>query len=138
MFESARQWSDTLSGWDSRRPETPHASELIRAYRAALQLAQRASAKGHLRNDKWQHCMLGAGIALATDLETTKYAGWSKERSDLADGKPDTTFDEVDYEATVDGADLAVVQQVCQDCGDLCEVRWGNRHERWDGTQPPP
>ena len=138
MFESAEQWSETLIEWDSRQRERPDTSEVIRAYSAALQLAQRASAEGDLRNDKWQHCMLGAGMALATDLKTAEYAGWSKERSDLADGRPDTSFEEADYEATVDGARLAVVEQLCYDCGNLCEVRWGNRRQSWDGTRPPP
>ena len=100
-----------------------------------LQASQRLDRDRSIRNDKWVHCVLGAEIASATDLPTATYAAWVKEYLDLTDGRRNTGFDEIDSEATVDGARQAT-NLGCKDCSSVCEQRWGDRLKSWDRTIP--
>ena len=135
-FESVDEWSKVLQEWELKRSAFPGLSEAIRGAMVSLQEANRLKQDPTILNDKWMHCVVGSAIALATNLRTATFAAWFKEREDLIDGKPHTSFDEDDYTATVDGAQQASQVQSCDECLEICEDRWGDRHNPWDGTRP--
>ena len=122
--------------WEAKRPETPGLLDTVRGAIVGIRVSDELKAEGGLSNDKWKHCVVGAEIALATSYETARFAAWIKEYEDLTDGKADTSFDEDDYKATLDGARQAAQEQACEGCFDLCEERWGARDRPWDGESP--
>ena len=135
-FESAEEWSQKLKAWEAIRPSSPGLMASVQGAIVGLQASQRLDRDRSIRNDKWVHCVLGAVIASATDLTTATYAAWLKEYQDLTDGRRNTGFDEIDAEATVDGARQAT-NLGCMDCSSVCEQRWGDRLKAWDRTIPP-
>ncbi len=135
-FESAEEWSQKLKEWEAIRPSSPGPLASAQGAIIGLQASQRLDRDRSIRNDKWVHCVLGAEIASATDLTTATYAAWLKEYLYLTDGKLNTGFDEIDSEATVDGARQAT-NLGCKDCSSVCEQRWGDRSKSWDRTIPP-
>ena len=119
--------------WEARSPEVPGLADAARGAAVGLGVLERLNQDEAVRNDKWKHCVVGFEIALATNLATAEYAGWLKEHQDLTDGDPTTSFDEDDYAATVDVARQAAADRRCEGCRDVCEQRWGDRHQPWSG-----
>ena len=143
-FESAAEWTEKVRSWEARRPESSgilstlaRIFERATARRVASRVVRQLSQGPEIANDKWLHCIMGAEIAVATTPATAEYAGWLKERRDLTDGRPDTSFDEDDYEATVDGAFDSPAGGRYEANQEVCEERWGDRYSDWDGTTPP-
>ncbi len=136
VFESRAEYGRIIEVWDSRRPPYPGLSLFARGASAGLRFLNSVSQLGAVRNDKWQHCVWGAEIALAADLDTAKYHAWLKEFRDLTDGDISTSFDEVDFEATLDGARQVAELGACEDCTEVCELRWGDRAKSWSGSLP--
>ena len=135
-FESADEWSEKVAEWEERRPESPGILDRVRGALVGLRVSTRLNQDAEIRNDKWKHCVIGSEIALAINLSTAEFAAWSKEFQDLTDGRPGTSFEEEDYEATVDGARQAIEEDGCKECLAVCEERWGDRRKPWDGTMP--
>ena len=137
VFESADAWREKVREWEGRRPESPGLFDRLRGGRVGLRVSGELNGDAEIRNDKWKHCVVSSEIALATNLRTAEYVAWSKEHQGLTDSRPNTAFEEEDYEATVDGARQAAEEQVCEEYRTLCEERWGDRRKPWDGTKPP-
>ena len=135
-FKSADEWATIVKEWDDRRPQSPGLTAALRGALVGLQSSERLNRDAKTSNDKWKHCVVGFEIALAVGLPVAVYAAWSKEHQDLTDGRPDTSFDEEDYEATVDGARQADRPQASEERESICEERWGDRSAPWDGVRP--
>ena len=142
-FESEDEWTQKVREWELREPDSggflatvTGILERVKARRVGIQISDQLDSDEDIHNDKWKHCVLGAVIAQATSLSTAAYAAWFKEYQDLTDGVSGTNFEEDDYEATLDGARQSFQDQ-CDDCLAVCEERWGDRKESWNGTRPP-
>lgn len=150
-FSSADEWSRTVREWEARRPPFPGPAKSAMAGTVGLRLTRQLDQDG-IRNDKWKHCKLGAEIAAATDKRTAEYAAWMKEYRDLTDGNSGSGFDEIDFNATVDGArqikggtssptligKTIGTALASKDSSEVCDQRWGDRYNSWDGTSPLP
>ena len=135
-FGSADEWAAKLREWEDRRPDSPGFTAAIRGALIGLRTSEQLNRDASIFNDKWKHCVVGFEIALAVGLPVGEYAAWSKEHQDLTDGELDTSFDEEDYDATVDGARQADRAQESEEREGICEERWGDRSAPWDGTRP--
>jgi hypothetical protein len=122
-FQSAEEWSEKFEEWKTRRPEHPGILSGIRGLSAALRVSRTIEVDPRAVNDKWADCVTGAILAGEADMETVEYVAWLKEYQDLVDGLVGTSFDERDFEATIDGARLAT-DRICVDCASVCEERW--------------
>ena len=131
-FSSPGEWSALVEEWESRRPGRPGPARAAKGAKAGLNVSKQLDQDKTIRNDKWKHCVLGAEIAEATSTRVGVYAGWLKEYQDLTDGDSGSGFDEVDFEATADGA-----RNVKTNPFEVCGMRWGDRYGSWDGTMPP-
>lgn len=134
---SFEEWQALVDKWEDRRPPYPGLVSFARGATSGLKAIAQLRADPASRNDKWQHCVWGSAIAAATDIATAEYHGWLKEQRDLTDGSSSSSFDEVDFLATLDGASLATEGQECEACQEICELRWGDRSKRWNGQLPP-
>ena len=135
-FRSAAEWLAKVTEWQRRRPRASNVTAALKAASVGLLASQRLNLDSEILNDKWKHCVVGSEIAVATDQRTAEYAAWLKEHQDLTDGRLNTSFDEHDYEATVDGARQSEQSDSCDECQERCEERWGGRDTPWDGTKP--
>lgn len=154
-FVSALAWSQKLEEWEAIRPDFPGPLASISGVIAASRLSKQVNQGREIRNDKWKHCIMGAEIAAITSVKTAIYAAWIKEHEDLTDGIKSTSFDEIDYQATVDGANQAEnltsrpsfgfgdgssgtggLGFACSGCAQVCDQRWSDRFKPWDGTLP--
>ncbi|HEU0020124.1 MAG TPA: hypothetical protein VFR55_00395 [Dehalococcoidia bacterium] len=155
-FGSASAWSQKLEEWEEMRPSLPDPINGANGALVATRLSKKLEEGGTIRNDKWKHCVLGAEIAASADVDTAKYAGWLREYEDLTDGDKTTSFNEIDYQATVDGAEQADLLAsraslnsgdnssgsggegfACSECVQVCDQRWGDRSREWNGVIPP-
>jgi len=155
-FESASAWTQKRDEWEELRPDLPDPINLANGAFVATKLSDQFEQGGRISNDKWKHCVIGAEIAAASNLATATYAGWYQELQDLTDGDEGTSFNEIDYHATVDGARQAdrLDSQAALDSGDnssgsggegfscvacvrACDQRWGDRSQEWNGKLPP-
>lgn len=155
-FSSAAAWTQKLEEWQNQRPGLPDPLNAANGALVASRLSSLLDEGGQVRNDKWKHCVIGAEIAASADVATAKYAGWYREYEDLTDGDTSTAFNELDYEATVDGANQADLLNAraslgsddsssgsggegfaCAGCVQVCDQRWGDRSREWNGELPP-
>lgn len=135
-FESPEDWLEKLETWTDLRPPHPGALAGFKGFSAAMRVGRKLDADKDLLNDKWKHCVLGVEIGLETGIGTAEFAAWLKEYRDLTDGLASTVFDELDFDATLDGARQAA-KASCSDCSEsLCDARWGNRYEVWSRSEP--
>ena len=132
-FESAEEWAEKVEEWERRRPESPGLSQWFRGFRVGLRTSLELNRDGGILNDKWKHCVVGFEVAQAASQGTAEYVAWRKEYQDLTDGRPGTSFEEEDYDATVDGALLLAQGETTASC----DERWGDRNVAWDGISPP-
>lgn len=155
-FASPSAWTQKLTEWEEQRPGLPDPLNAANGALVASRLSSLLDEGGQVRNDKWKHCVIGAEIAASAGIATAKYAGWYREYEDLTDGDSSTSFNEIDYEATVDGANQADLLKAraslgsddnssgsggegfaCPGCIQACDQRWGDRSREWNGEFPP-
>ena len=134
-FRSPEQWTRKFDEWTDKRPKHPGLVAAAKGLAAAFRAGRAFGDDSQTQNDKWQHCVLGAEIGHSSSLEVASFAAWLKEFQDLTDGRTSTGFDEVDYEATVDGARQSISTK-CENCAEVCAARWGRRDRVWNGNKP--
>lgn len=135
VFESPEHWIEKFDEWSEIRPDHPGIVNAAKGLAAALRARRAFEGDSEDHNDKWQHCLLGAEIGSSVSFEAASFTAWLKEFQDLTDGRPSTGFDEVDYEATLDGA-LQSVSEKCEDCAEVCATRWGRGNAKWNRARP--
>lgn len=118
VFSSQSEYDDAVREWQDRHPGGASPISLWRAYNIYKKEQQKALRLG---NDKRAHCYVGCRIAQEIDLHTADYVGWYKEERDLSDCNIKSHFDEVDYVATLKGAEVGEQQRDAATCERACK-----------------
>lgn len=118
VFSSRDEYADAIRAWKARAPDTPHPIALWRAYNIYKKEHHKALSLG---NDKRAHCYIGCRISQDIDFPTADYVGWYKEERDLSDCNRRTHFDEIDYIATIKGAEIGKQQHESSTCERACK-----------------
>ncbi|MGE0529279.1 MAG: hypothetical protein AB7G93_13920 [Bdellovibrionales bacterium] len=105
-YQNIAQWESDRNDLWANAPARPYPWSLLWGHRVAEQESPRARKLG---SDKRQHCYVGCRIANDVGYDVAVYAAYYKEEQDLLDCDPKSYFEPKDIEATVIGADLAVI-----------------------------
>jgi len=102
-YSTAQAYNAVVKNWQSRQPDHPGMISLGKAF--AVYRSEKATLN-KMRNDKQAHCYAGCRISQEVNYRTAEYVAWLKEDRDVKDCKKTSHFDNLDFIATVDGAQL--------------------------------
>lgn len=119
IYTTAADYENHLRIWNEKAAPLPNPLNLLRAYSL---YKRELPGLARLGNDKIQHCYMGCRIAQGTTRRTAVYVAWYKEIQDLTDCRRSSHFENMDYLATVHGAQLPA--RSAEDCVTSCHAAW--------------